>query len=218
MTTLQFWLSATTGEQRVQLPVNPEQVSITSSHGYEDIQVTHLGEYTLIGEATLKEYSFSSFLPRDYHSGYCEYEEIPDPWETVETIEQWMKGRKPIRLTITGTPINTEVTIRSFNFSERAGTPGDIYYELQLKQFIHLEFRTIESSPDKATTSTTKHRPIAKAVPKTYVVIPGDTLWKIAQRTLGNGDRWPEIYETNKQTIGKNPDLIYPGQKLVIPQ
>ncbi|RIL10452.1 hypothetical protein DCC79_07970 [bacterium] len=50
----------------------------------------------------------------------------------------------------------------------------------------------------------------------TYTVQRGDTLSHIAQRMLGRAGRWPEIFEANKDKI-KNPNLIYPGQVLVLP-
>ena len=51
----------------------------------------------------------------------------------------------------------------------------------------------------------------------TYVVVKGDSLSKIAQRAYGNGNKWRKIYEANKDVI-KDPDLIYPGQSLRIPE
>jgi len=50
-----------------------------------------------------------------------------------------------------------------------------------------------------------------------YTVRPGDTLNEIAQRFYGNGDLWPRIFEANRNQIS-NPDLIFPGQVLRIPQ
>ena len=50
-----------------------------------------------------------------------------------------------------------------------------------------------------------------------YVVKSGDTLWGIATETYGDGNRHPEIFEANKPML-KDPDLIYPGQVLRIPQ
>jgi len=52
---------------------------------------------------------------------------------------------------------------------------------------------------------------------KTYVVKSGDSLSEIAQREMGDGDRWKELYEANKEAIGDNPDLIHAGTELTIP-
>ncbi|MBJ9987399.1 MULTISPECIES: LysM peptidoglycan-binding domain-containing protein [Paenibacillus] len=218
MASLEFWLKTMDETEWLQLPVNPEQISVKTSHGYEDVQVTQLGEYTVIGEALLKEYSLASFFPRDYHPGFCEYEDIHDPWETVEMIEKWIKSRRPVRLDITGTKIKGLVTIRSFQYTERAGNPGDVFYELELKEYAEVRFRQVETTGSgQATIISGEQRPDARVRPAAYVVVPGDTLWKISQRTLGNGDRWREIYAANETVIGKNPNRIVPGQKLVIP-
>jgi nucleoid-associated protein YgaU len=49
-----------------------------------------------------------------------------------------------------------------------------------------------------------------------YVVVSGDSLSKIAKREYGNANDWPRIYEANRDLI-KDPDKIFPGQKLKIP-
>ena len=51
---------------------------------------------------------------------------------------------------------------------------------------------------------------------KTYVVLAGDSLSKIAKREYGNTKEWNRIFEANKDII-KDPDKIYPGQELKIP-
>ena len=51
---------------------------------------------------------------------------------------------------------------------------------------------------------------------KTYVVVSGDSLSKIAKREYGDASKWPRIYEANKDLI-KDPNLIYPGQELKVP-
>jgi hypothetical protein len=53
---------------------------------------------------------------------------------------------------------------------------------------------------------------------KSYEVVKGDCLWRIAQKPehYGNGFAWPVIYKANRDEI-KNPDLIYPKQTFKIP-
>ncbi len=52
--------------------------------------------------------------------------------------------------------------------------------------------------------------------PKNYIVRPGDSLWKIAQKFYGSGRYWPKIYEANRDRIG-NPNIIKIFQVLIIP-
>ena len=51
---------------------------------------------------------------------------------------------------------------------------------------------------------------------RSYVVRKGDWLSKIAAREYGTMTKWRDIYNANRSII-KDPDLIYPGQKLLIP-
>jgi nucleoid-associated protein YgaU len=56
-----------------------------------------------------------------------------------------------------------------------------------------------------------------KAQEQTYTVESGDTLSAIAERHYGDANAWNRIFEANRDQID-NPDLIYPGQVLKIPQ
>lgn len=50
-----------------------------------------------------------------------------------------------------------------------------------------------------------------------YVVKKGDSLSKIAKEFYHDAKQWKKIYEANRNTV-KNPDLIHPGQVLIIPE
>ena len=52
---------------------------------------------------------------------------------------------------------------------------------------------------------------------RTYTVKSGDSLSAIAESEMGDARRWPELYEANKDAVGKNPDMIHPGLELRIP-
>jgi nucleoid-associated protein YgaU len=49
-----------------------------------------------------------------------------------------------------------------------------------------------------------------------YVVQPGNSLWRIARRTYGEGLKYWVIYHQNRNQI-RDPDLIYPGQIFALP-
>jgi nucleoid-associated protein YgaU len=50
--------------------------------------------------------------------------------------------------------------------------------------------------------------------PQRYTVVQGDTLWDIAGKFLNQPWQWPHIWHNNPQVA--NPDLIYPGDSLVL--
>lgn len=64
---------------------------------------------------------------------------------------------------------------------------------------------TVASTPQASTTPQ-----------KTYTVKKGDCLWNIAKKEYGAGSDWKKIYDANTGQV-VNPNLIYPGQQLVIP-
>lgn len=50
-----------------------------------------------------------------------------------------------------------------------------------------------------------------------YVIQKGDSLWKIASKYYQDGNKWPQLFEANKEVI-LDPDKIFPGQKIRIPK
>jgi nucleoid-associated protein YgaU len=223
--TTQFWLKFNNGAETLWLPVNPDSISVSSTHGYEDIEVSNIGEYTLLGNNRLKEISISSFFPRDYHPSYCNYANLRDPWETAALVEGWQRSGRPIRFIMTGTPVNMAVTIRSFEYEERGGEPGDVYFTLQMKEHVFIA-ATKKSSPVSGSATVTMpklqtaaQRPSTVNKIATYTVKSGDSLFKIAAKAevYGRGDDWRKIYNANKTAIGANPNTLKLGVKLVIP-
>jgi nucleoid-associated protein YgaU len=59
--------------------------------------------------------------------------------------------------------------------------------------------------------------PVAGQAEVDYVIVqPGNSLWRIARRTYGQGLQYSVIYQANKEQI-RDPDLIYPGQVFELP-
>lgn len=80
-------------------------------------------------------------------------------------------------------------------------------------------FRKGKEQPVKPRPAPEVPQPAAeKAVPapRSYTIKSGDSLSKIAKQFYGNAQDWQKIYQANKDKI-KNPDLIHPGQTIIIP-
>lgn len=67
-------------------------------------------------------------------------------------------------------------------------------------------------------------RPQEQAAPGEVTVRAGDSLWSLSAAQLGAfasdvdiAAAWPRLYQANRQVIGKNPDLLLPGQVLRFP-
>lgn len=68
-----------------------------------------------------------------------------------------------------------------------------------------------------ADSSSTAPPPAAPAAPRTYTVVKGDTLSRIAKEYYGDANQWRRIFEANRDVI-ENPNLIKPGQVLKVPE
>lgn len=206
---MEFWLSFNNFAEKLQLPVPPAEFSMTTGNFNETINITDLGDINQIGGEALAEVEISSFFP--VRPAPYTTPSVPDPYKAVEQIEKWRKSKKPIRLIITGTSVNLACAIESFTWGERGGS-RDVDYSLKLKEYRFIQVKQVGQAQQSAPAAS--ERPDTKEPAQNYSVKSGDSLYMIAKRQYGDGNRWKEIYEKNKSVIGSNPNLIKPGQVL----
>ncbi len=106
---------------------------------------------------------------------------------------------------------NTDVTENTFWSlkPEKKIEPG--VYTLRLDQLIGNKVVSRLEIPFN------RAEPITDLTAGNFIIVqPGNSLWRIARRTLGSGFSYTEIYEANAEQI-RDPDLIYPGQVFQIP-
>lgn len=213
----------------VQLPVNPESLSFKGKSNNKTVDIVNGGQVTNIGFEGLKDFKISSFFPATADGSYVNTRgQFEGPEFYISFFEQIKKDRKPFRLIVTDININLLVSIESFEYKYKYGT-DDVDFTLDLKEYKEHTVRILSLTKNSSTnnpliaqassTYTNSNRSIEKSIPQNYTVISGDSLWKIAKKLLGDGSRWYEIYtyNNNKSIIGGNPNLIYPGQVLSIP-
>ncbi|WP_406143996.1 peptidoglycan DD-metalloendopeptidase family protein [Streptomyces sp. NBC_01012] len=72
-----------------------------------------------------------------------------------------------------------------------------------------------QSAPAAKSAAQSTPAPAAKSASKTYSVVSGDYLAKIASEKKIKGG-WQKLYQDNRDVVGENPSLILPGMKLTL--
>lgn len=125
-------------------------------------------------------------------------------------------------VTATATAETADAATTSTSAEDAPATPAD-----ELPQPGWTPTRTGPAPPRAEAPSTADVTLVTTPVtaPSERVVVHrGDTLWGIAARHLGAdatdrdvAEAWPRWYAANRDVIGADPDLIRPGQQLVVP-
>lgn len=202
------------------LPVNPFSVTINYGKHYETFDILYKGEVDFPAEKAkkIKTMTMDIVFPEEYEP-YCRYRDIPIPDEAVGKIERYINSSKPVRLIITGLNFNEMVHFVDYQESNNGENQGDRYLSLNIrvvKEEISVVAKAVARARSASSSPSLKGRPKSKQE-KIYIVKSGDSLYKIAKKTLGNGSKYNELYAANKSVIGKDPNKIFPGQKLIIP-
>jgi len=213
---MDFYLTAPDGS-RIHLPVNPERITCNTGNRILTFDVITLGEISLPrGRAPIR-FSFEGFFPGEARKDDPMVKNWTSPKELAGILSLWRNEGTKLRLLVTETPINHDVYFDgdgSFEHEWRGGH-GDCWYSLRFVEARELIIMA-EGETAPAVAATTQQTRPTPPTPKTYTVKPGDTLWGIAKQILGDGGRWREIYNNNVDVIGKDPNLIRPGQVLRI--
>ena len=94
------------------------------------------------------------------------------------------------------------------------GTPGDqTGHEINIRSYYNFPWDMALTYTRKDEPSSADDKTSADEFPGSYVVKKGDTLWGIAQKFLGAGERYIQIMSANNLV----DSMIHPGQVLIIP-
>ncbi len=214
----------------VLLPVTPSKLQLKINNANKKIILINEGEINLLKSPLLTDVEFDALLPNQNYP----FASYPDGYQPsvyyTEKLKELKKGKKPfqfkvIRTTPSGKVLfNNDMTVslESYTLKEDAKNYGmDLLASIKLKEFKKFETTVFKIKEDKKvakkTTQNNSEGSPENNKPKTYTVIKGDSLWKIAKQFYGDGSKYTKIYDVNKDKV-KNPNLIYPGQVLTIPE
>ena len=194
------------GGREINIPVLPAKLNVSSPGKNERVTVLDLGEVLLLRKKGLRVLSWESFFPADsapYTTG-----QVRDPISIIQAIQKARDSKTPVRFLITGTDLdcNIRMGIESFEYEERSGELGDLYYTIKLYEWKDTSPKKIVLPEKKKNRQKQRNRSgpeSRKRNRKTYTVKKGDCLWNIAKKFYGKGSDYTKIYNANKGTIGK---------------
>lgn len=203
-----IFLNSKTGEQ-LTMPVTPPDFHVETGRSITQLDMAQTGQVNLPGLEALFNEQQTFLLPssaRNYTSpGYT-----GDPYGIVNTLTRWSLSGDVLRLIVTQTPVNLPILLAPVRYGEEDGT-GDVYVTLTMRQYRELAAETTERSD---TGNAGRAQPQATKAATAYTVVRGDTMWGIARRYYGDGRLAWKLAAYNGI---KNANLIYPGQKVTIP-
>lgn len=203
----------------MRIPMNPEEVSTSRELETEEFSVLKLGKIVAPADAGLMEIKFESQFPAKASRLTETNNDFKGPDYYKDKFESWMKSGKSVRFICSNgitKDLSILVLITNLDIKEVAGEEGDFIFSFSLLEYKPYSMKILENNPSIV------YKPPRPANPptppyNTYTIVSGDCLWNIAKRFLGDGARWPEIYNINRPPLGGNPNLIYPGQRIKIP-
>jgi len=128
-----------------------------------------------------------------------------DPEVYISMLRRWQEQKKKVRFIYVkdNKDINMLSEISDCPKEEKGGDVGTIYCSIRLTEYRPPEIRKIvyvdaaSTQTAAATVTTTTQRSDNRTIPDTYTFVRGDSLWLVAKKFYGDGNRWPEIAKLN---------------------
>lgn len=219
---MDFYIKNSRRNKVMLLPITPENYEIEYKIDMETVRLTNFGDINIPTHHTPMTLTLDGlFSINEGH--YLNEQTLPggviqNAMDYVDLIKKWIFDKDIVRVVITKdikARLDTDFYIESIKYIEDGETVGDIKYTIIFREYRPLKASTITTTKTNNKPTRTSNKTTTKQ--RIYTVQAGDYLSKISRKFYGNANKWTTIYNANKKVIGKNPNLIYPGQKLIIP-
>lgn len=209
------------------LPIAPGKLQIKANNANDTLTLINEGQINVLKTPGLTDIEFECRIPQveypfaayksgfkgaSYFLGYFEgLKSKKKPFQFIVSRE--MPGGKVLFST------NMKVSMEDYRITEQAKDGFGLAVKIKLRQYRDYSTKTVAVKGKKAAVSKVRAAGGSPepAAPQEYCVGKGDSLWGIAKRFYGDGSKYKAIHSANKEVIGGNPNLIYPGQVLAIP-
>ena len=176
---------------RFRLPVNPDEIEISHPSDNKDYDVLGIGQIVVQRRPGLQEVTWECFFPSSTDDPYVNSGAL-DPETYVERIQRAMKQRIKGRLIITRSGLfdtNMRCIVSDFKTIDKGGEPGDIYYEITLREYRSYAPQTVQivttppaGTEQAAQVTTEEQRPVETPV------------LRVGASVIANGKYWYDSY------------------------
>lgn len=215
----------------IRLPIPPEKIPISYPGQNKTANLINGEEINLVRPAGLAEISLDVVFPQmDYPAAVWDGS-VDNAEDFLDHLQDLKESKTPFEFIVirdgpgrfSSFDTNLDVTLEDYKVSDDVKEGLDLTVSISLKEYRNygtkiMNFVLVEDQGGtvQAAEESGTERQGEPENAGSYTVVSGDSLWKIAKQLLGNGNRWQELYDLNRDKIS-NPNLIHPGQVLTIP-
>lgn len=202
----------------VPLPVTPGRLQIKTNNQNKTINLINEGEVNLLKSPGLREITFEAMIPQvRYPFAYYSLGFLNAPF-FLQYFEKLKADKKPFqfivvrilpRVVVPTFTTNIKTGLEDYTILEDANNGQDLMINIKLKEYKNFGTKIFDYDPETKTATIKITRPTDTAPDiKTYVAKAGDTLWSVAKRFLGDGEKYLDLMLLNKL----NSNTLEPGQ------
>ena len=220
------------GQGDFHFPYLPEEIKLKRSTNYQSYDIITIGQVKIPRGTDVEQISWNGYFFGKARRNMTYLGTWISPKRCEAQLTKWYRQGTVLRLLVTETSINMDVTIAKFECTHLHLM--DVKYSITFNAYRELKMYTTSEMGITAYEPSTTPRPSSEgddsraSEGSRYTITNSDTLWGIAQRSYGDGSRWRDIYDANADTLdteARNRGMsssdqghwIWAGTQIVIP-
>ena len=172
-----------TSSQSIQLPVNPQELSVTYAGDNTTYNLIGKGEVVIPRNPKSAEVTIESFFPRNAYNGLTVSNGWYKPEDYVRFFKTLQERRQVFQFIVNRYDVNSpmfdtsfDAVVSDFTITDKGGESGDIYFSLSVKEYRDTKAQRVEKISENLEADTTKLTVVdIRTIPQDEIVV-GDII------------------------------------------